>query len=115
MVETSGIVAESESVLPGSQMTPPERSDLPCRYASGSGFWSGLSNGWFIAEHDEGMVLFCSGAREVGTEVSMWVHPSDASNGRLLAPTFTVPEAILSLVVTFLAAAGLMWAWGKLR
>ena len=115
MVETMGVVTESESVLPGTSISPPELSDMPCRYPSGSGFWSAFSSGWFIAEHDAGAVLFCSGHRDVGTEVAMWVSPGDPSNGRLVAPTFTIGQAILWLVAVLLIAGGLGWAWVKMH
>lgn len=115
MIETSGTVVEAESVSPGSSLSPPERADMPCRYASGSGFWAGFSRGWFIVEHDDGAVLFCSGAREVGTEINLWVHPSNAWDGRLVAPTFTMPQAILWLIVSIILVGLFTWAWVRAR
>ena len=115
MREVTGVVTESETVPFGSNMSPPESASMPCRYGSGSAFWADFSTGWFIAEHSEGEVLFCSGPREVGSEVTMWVSPSDTSNGRLVPPTFTIFEAIGSLLIALVVSAGLVTAWIKLR
>lgn len=111
MVEVTGVVIESGTTGRAVVVS----ADTPCRYGNGSAFWAAFSTGWFIAEHPEGKVLFCGGPGDVGSEVTMWVSPSDPSNGRLVPPTFTILQAIAWLVIALVVSAGLVTAWVKLR
>jgi hypothetical protein len=77
--------------------------------------WAGFSTGWFIVDHQEGTTPFCSGSAEVGAEITLWVHPDDATDGRLTQPTFTVLEAGLWLVVALLSVWFFTWAWLRMR
>ena len=115
MHATSGIVTESGSVPWGQPVGLPDRPGIgPCR-DGGSPAWAMFSDGWFIVEHPRGAVAFCSGTREVGTDIDLWVNPSDPTDGRLFPPGFTVPEAITGVVVMVVLAFLLVWSWLRVR